>query len=99
MFDKQDASFEVTVLANQNDRYPSIVLSVCRNEILEIRGVVVQLATAQAEFTNRRDKCPNLPFTDKHFRGSFAAFEQGAGSSYIGHRIISQGVMDSEQTG
>jgi hypothetical protein len=98
MFDKQDASFEVMISANQNCRCPSIVLRVCSNEILEICGVVVLLTTAQAEFSNRRDKWPKLPFTDKDFGGSFAAFEQGAGCSYLEHRIVSQGVTDSEQT-
>ena len=98
MFNKQNAGFEVMISANQNRRYSSIFLFVCSNEIFEIRGVVVLLATAQTEFTNRRDIRLKLSFTDKDFGCSLAAIEPRASSWYIEHRIISQGVMDSEQT-
>ncbi len=86
------------ISANQNRRNSSIFLFVCSYEIFEIRSVVILLATAQAEFTNRGDIRLKLPFTDKDFGGSLAAIEPRASSWYLEHRIISQGVMDSEQT-
>jgi hypothetical protein len=98
MFDEQDAGFEVMISANQNGRNPAIFLPIGGNEIFKICAVVVLLAAAQAEFTNCRDKRPKFPFTDKDLGGSFGAFQQRVGSSYLEHRTISQGVMDSEQT-
>ncbi|MGB8535008.1 MAG: hypothetical protein WCD57_01225 [Acidobacteriaceae bacterium] len=98
MFDKQHAGFEVLISANQNRRNPAVFLLVCGNEIFKIRGEVVLLAATQAEFTNRRDIHPKLSFTDKNFGGSFAPVEDRAGSSPLERRIISQGVVDSEQT-
>jgi hypothetical protein len=89
MLDEQDTGFQVTISANQDCRNSSISLRVCRNEVLKIRGVVVLLATAQAEFTNRRHIRSKLSFPDKNFGGSFAAFVQWAGSSYLEHLIIS----------
>ena len=56
------------------------------------------LTAAKAEFTNRRDVYPKLFFTDKYFGGSFAAVEHRVASSRIERRIISQRVVDSEQT-
>jgi hypothetical protein len=98
MFDKQDAGFEIVIPANQNRRNPAVFLLVCSNEIFKIRGEVVLLAAAQTEFPNGRDIHPKLSFTDKNFGGSFAALEHRAGPSRFERRIISQGVVDSEQT-
>jgi hypothetical protein len=98
MFDEQDAGFEVIIAANQNRRNPSILLLVSRYEIFKVRAVVVLPATAHAEFTNRRDKWPKLSFTDQDFGGSSAPCERRDGSSYLEPRIISQCVVDSEQT-
>jgi hypothetical protein len=98
MFDKQDAGFKIMILANQNGRNPSIFLLVCPYEVFEIRCEVILLTAAQAEFTNRRDKSPKLSLTDNELGGSLAAVERSAGSSCLEWRIISQGVMDAEQT-
>jgi hypothetical protein len=48
---------------------------VCGDEVLRIGREVILLAAAQAEFTKRRDKSPQIPLADYQLRGSGAAVE------------------------
>jgi hypothetical protein len=86
------------LLANKNRCNPAVFLLVCGNEILKIRGQVVLLAATEAEVTNRRDIRPKLSSTDQYFGSAFAAVKYRAASSHLERRIISQGVVNSEQT-
>jgi hypothetical protein len=65
---------------------------------LRICGEVVLLTASQAEFTNHRDKSPQISRPDNQIRGSLAAIEGGVGYALLDDRKIGQGVTDTEQS-
>ena len=76
----------------------SPVLGVCCDEVLRVGRELVLLTAAQTEFTNLRDKGPQISFPDHQLGGSFAAFKDGASCSSLEDCEIRRCAFNTEQS-